>query len=209
MTGFCTLSYNWSLKNVDHRLLEGVRPGTGTTLKPGFHRRISISIRRGAHAEWYQDDGRSIRRITFDMFAWGLGQSHLWLVHGLVLMLVQYVDPVFTSQSYDISRTTIKPGFHRRISISIRRGAHAEWYQDDGRSIRRITFDMFAWGLGQSHLWLVHGLVLMLVQYVDPVFTSQSYDISISTNTRRTNFTMSVFLVDPVFTWLHMCLCLC
>ena len=134
MTGFCTLSYNWILKSVDHRLLEGVRPGTGTTIKPGFH----------------------------------------W-----------------------------------RISISIRRGAHAEWYQDDGRSIRHITFDMFAWGLGQSHLSLVHGLLLMLVQYVDPVFTSQSYDISITTNTRRTNFTMSVFLVDPVFTCLHMCLCLC
>jgi len=29
--------------------------------------------------------------------------------------------------------------------------------------------------------------------YVDPVFTSQSYDISISTSTRRTN--LSVFLV--------------
>ena len=29
--------------------------------------------------------------------------------------------------------------------------------------------------------------------YVDPVFTSQSYDISVSTTTRRTN--LSVFLV--------------
>ena len=64
--------------------------------------------------------------------------------------------------------------------------------------------------------------------YVDPVFTGQSYDISISVSTRRTN--LSVFLVlmlmlmstqfslaytcdyayvDPVFTCLHMCLCLC
>ena len=52
---------------------------------------------------------------------------------------------------------------------------------------------------------------------VDPVFTSQSYDISISTSTR--GMSLSVFLVlipcayayayvDPVFTCLHMCLCL-
>ena len=50
--------------------------------------------------------------------------------------------------------------------------------------------------------------------YVDPVFTCQSYDMGISTSTRRTN--LSVFLVlmlmlyvDPVFTCLHMCLRLC
>ena len=66
--------------------------------------------------------------------------------------------------------------------------------------------------------------------YDDPVFISQSYDISISTTTRRTN--LSVFpvvmlmlmstqfslaytcvcayaYVDPVFTCLYMCLCLC
>jgi len=53
--------------------------------------------------------------------------------------------------------------------------------------------------------------------YADPVFTSQSYDISISARTRRTK--LSVFLVlmlklmcscvDPVFTCLHTCLCLC
>ena len=35
-----------------------------------------------------QDGGRSVRHIAFDMFEWGLGQSDLWLVHGLVLMLV-------------------------------------------------------------------------------------------------------------------------
>ena len=35
-----------------------------------------------------QDNGRSVRHIAFDMFEWGLGQSDLWLVHGLVLMLV-------------------------------------------------------------------------------------------------------------------------
>ena len=66
--------------------------------------------------------------------------------------------------------------------------------QDGGRFIRHIAFDMFAWGLGQSGLWLAHGLVLMLAcAYVDSVFTSQSYDISISTSTRRMN--LSVFLV--------------
>ena len=36
--------------------------------------------------------------------------------------------------------------------------------------------------------------------YVDPVFISQSYDISISTTTRRTN-------LRPFFLWLCLCLC--
>ena len=31
---------------------------------------------------------RFVRHIAFEMFAWGLGQSGLWLVRGLVLMLV-------------------------------------------------------------------------------------------------------------------------
>ena len=35
-----------------------------------------------------QDGGRFVRHIAFDMLAWGLGQSGLWLVHGIVLMLV-------------------------------------------------------------------------------------------------------------------------
>ena len=35
-----------------------------------------------------QDGGRSVRHIAFDMFEWGLGQSDLRLVHGLVLMFV-------------------------------------------------------------------------------------------------------------------------
>ena len=46
--------------------------------------------------------------------------------------------------------------------------------------------------------------------YVHPVFTSQSYDISISTSTRRmVCFSFAYAYVDPVFTCLHMCLCLC
>ena len=51
---------------------------------------------------------------------------------------------------------------------------------------------MFAWGLGQSGLWLVH-VVVYACAYVDPVFSSQSYDISIRISTRWTN--LSVFLV--------------
>ena len=48
--------------------------------------------------------------------------------------------------------------------------------------------------------------------YVDPVFTSQSYDISISTSSRRTN--LSIFLVLILMSTqfslaIHMCLCLC
>ena len=45
--------------------------------------------------------------------------------------------------------------------------------------------------------------------YVDPVFTSQSYDISISTGTRRTN--LSVFLVlmlmSTQFSLAYTCAC--
>ena len=52
--------------------------------------------------------------------------------------------------------------------------------------------------------------------YVDPVFTRQSHDISVTTSTRRTN--LSVFLVLMLMLMLmstqfslaiHMCLCLC
>ena len=50
--------------------------------------------------------------------------------------------------------------------------------------------------------------------YVDPVFTSQSYNISMSTSTKKNElvrFSCSYAYahVDPVFTGLHMCLCLC
>ena len=45
--------------------------------------------------------------------------------------------------------------------------------------------------------------------YVDPAFTGQSYDISISTR-RICPFSCAYAYgyVDPVFTCLHMCLCL-
>ena len=58
--------------------------------------------------------------------------------------------------------------------------------QDGARRVRYIAFDMFAWGLGQSDLWLVHGLVLIYAcVYVDPILTTQSYDIGISTRTTK------------------------
>ena len=52
--------------------------------------------------------------------------------------------------------------------------------------------------------------------YVDPVFTSQSYDISVSTSTRRTNLSvfpvlmLMLMLMSTQFSLaIHMCLCLC
>ena len=46
--------------------------------------------------------------------------------------------------------------------------------------------------------------------YVDPVFTCQSYDISISTSTNNelVRFSCAYAYVDPVFTCLHICLSL-
>ena len=45
--------------------------------------------------------------------------------------------------------------------------------------------------------------------YVDPVFTSQSYDVSISTSTKnelvRFSCVYAYAYVDPVFTCLHIC----
>ena len=40
-----------------------------------------------------QDGGRFVRHIAFDMFAWGLGQNDLWMVHGVVLMFVLMSTP--------------------------------------------------------------------------------------------------------------------
>ena len=72
--------------------------------KPAFQQ--CRSIRTYAHTEWHiwlnsryqlsrigepddkQNGGQSVRHIAFDTFAWGLGQSDLWLVHGLALTLV-------------------------------------------------------------------------------------------------------------------------
>ena len=48
---------------------------------------------------------------------------------------------------------------------------------------------------------------------VDPVFTSESYDIRISTNTKnklaRFSCAYAYAYVEPVFSCLHMCLFLC
>ena len=49
--------------------------------------------------------------------------------------------------------------------------------------------------------------------YVDPVFTSQSYNISMSTSTSANlsgfSCAYAYAYVDPVFTCLHVCLSLC
>ena len=57
--------------------------------------------------------------------------------------------------------------------------------QDGGQSVRHIAFDMFAWGLGQSDLWLVHGLVLtcmlVLISIRFSLFKATTYSVSIRT----------------------------
>ena len=50
--------------------------------------------------------------------------------------------------------------------------------------------------------------------YVDPVFRSQTYDLSIKHKNKKNDLVRFLVLmlnafVDPVFTCLHMCLCLC
>ena len=67
--------------------------------------------------------------------------------------------------------------------------------QDGGQSVRHIAFDMFAWGLGQSDLWLVHGLVLTcmlgLISIQFSLFKATTYSASIRTR----GIYLSVFLV--------------
>ena len=67
--------------------------------------------------------------------------------------------------------------------------------QDGGQSVRHIAFDMFAWGLGQSDLWLVHGLVLtcmlVLISIQFSLFKATTYSASIRTR----GIYLSVFLV--------------
>ena len=54
----------------------------------------------------------------------------------------------------------------------------------------------FAWDLGQSDLWLPGPLPCAYAYaYVDPVFTSQSYDISIITSTRTNLFVYTVLML--------------
>ena len=49
--------------------------------------------------------------------------------------------------------------------------------------------------------------------YINPVFTSQSYDISISTSTRRTNvpvfFVLMLMLMSTQFSLAYTCACAC
>ena len=82
--------------------------------------------------------------------------------------------------------------------------------QDGARSVRHIAFDMFAWGLPGSQ-WPMIGPrpCAYACAYVDPVFTNQSYQINISTSTRRTN--LYVFLVlmlmSTHFSLAYVCAC--
>ena len=63
--------------------------------------------------------------------------------------------------------------------------------QDGGRSVRHIALDMFRMTSGSKCPMIGPLPCAYACAYVDPVFTSQSYDINISTG--RTN--LSVFLV--------------
>ena len=82
-----------------------------------------------------------------------------------------------------------------------------------------IASHMFAWRtvcMRSGSKWLMIGarLCAYACAYVDPVFTSQSYDISISTSTRRTNLpvflVLILMLMSTQFSFaLQMCLCLC
>ena len=56
-----------------------------------------------------------------------------------------------------------------------------------------IAFHMFTWGRGSKWPMIGPCSCSYACAYIDPVFTGQSYDISISTSTRWTN--LSIFLV--------------
>ena len=84
--------------------------------------------------------------------------------------------------------------------------------QDGGRSFCHIAFDMFAWGLGQSELWLVHSLVLMLVLMLTPFSLVKAKKHKHKHKHKKNelvHFSCAYAYVDPVFTCLHMCFCLC
>ena len=76
-----------------------------------------------------------------------------------------------------------------------------------------IAFHMFAWGRGSKWPMIGPWPCAYACAYVDPVFTGQSYDISTSTNTRRTNLSIFLVLMSTQFSlaYTHVlgCLCLC
>ena len=113
---------------------------------------------------------------------------------------------------------------HKEIHIHVQNGIFDTIFatnspQPDGKQdgrcfVRHVAFDYVHMRSGSKWSMIGPWPCAYAYGYVDLVFTSQSYDISISTTTNRTN--LSIFLVfmlmlnvDPVFTCIHMCLCLC
>ena len=89
-------------------------------------------------------------------------------------------------------------GFHLRISITTY--ARAEWpiysildtsspqpddKQDGARRVRYIAFDMFCMRSGSKWPMIGARPCAYAFVYVDPILTSQSYDIGISTTTTK------------------------
>ena len=80
-----------------------------------------------------------------------------------------------------------------------------------------IAFHMFAWGWGSKWPMIGPRPCSYACAYVDPVFTGQSYDISISTSTTWTNLSISLVLMlmlmstqfSLAYTHVLGCLCLC
>ena len=78
-----------------------------------------------------------------------------------------------------------------------------------------IAFHMFAWGRGSKWPMIGPWPCSYACAYVDPIFTSQSYDISISTSTSTRWTNLSIFLVlmstqfSLAYTHVLGCLCLC
>ena len=58
------------------------------TRRVAYLTRFSIPALLNPMINKMADKASAVRHMTFDMFAWGLGKSDLWLVHGLVLVLM-------------------------------------------------------------------------------------------------------------------------
>ena len=74
-----------------------------------------------------------------------------------------------------------------------------------------IAFHMFVWGQGSKWPTIGPRPCTYACAYVDPVFTCQSYDISISTSTRWTNLSIFLVLMSTQFSLAntHVLGCLC
>ena len=78
-----------------------------------------------------------------------------------------------------------------------------------------IAFHMFAWGRGSKWPMIGPRPCSYACAYIDPVFTGQSYDISISTSTTWTNLSISLVLMLMLMStqfslaYTHVLGCLC